>query len=112
MNTLKKTFILVAALLIATFSFSQNTAKNKVETFRVGGACEMCKARIEKTVKVEGVTRAAWDQRTKALTVVFDPSKITLDVLQKKIAAVGHDTPKFKATIKVYNALPECCKYR
>jgi len=44
--------------------------------------------------------------------LVYNPSKVKSDVVQKKIAAVGHDTPKYKATAAVYNALPGCCKYR
>jgi Cu(I)/Ag(I) efflux system membrane fusion protein len=28
------------------------------------------------------------------------------------VAKAGHDTEKYKATDKVYNDLPGCCKYR
>jgi len=61
---------------------------------------------------VAGVTKADWSDKTKVLTLVYDLSKVKSDDVQKKIAAVGHDTPKFKATAAVYNALPGCCKYR
>jgi len=46
------------------------------------------------------------------LTLVYNPAKVKSDDVQKKIAAVGHDTPKYKATAAAYNALPGCCKYR
>jgi len=34
----------------------------KTETIKVWGNCDMCKARIEKAAKVEGVTKANWDE--------------------------------------------------
>jgi copper chaperone CopZ len=83
----------------------------KTETFKVWGNCEMCKARIEKAVKAEGVTSAIWDVKTKMLAVTFEPSKTSLEVLSKKLASVGHDTEKYKADDKAYNALDACCKY-
>ena len=107
MKTLKY-FIAIAALTISTVAF----AATKTETIKVSGKCEMCKARIEKAAKVEGVTKANWSDKTKMLTLVYNPSKTTSDKVQKLIAAVGHDTPKYKADAKVYNALPGCCKYR
>lgn len=84
----------------------------KTETIKVSGKCGMCKTRIEKAAKLEGVSKAEWDQKTNMLTLTYDSSKVKSDDIQKKIAAVGHDTPNFKATDKVYNALPGCCKYR
>ena len=107
MKTLKF-FIALVALTISTVVF----AANKTESLKVSGNCEMCKARIEKAAKVAGVTKAEWNQKTKALTLVYDPAKVKSDDVQRKIAAAGHDTPKYKATTAVYNALPGCCKYR
>ncbi|MEI6755132.1 MAG: heavy-metal-associated domain-containing protein [Paludibacter sp.] len=107
MKTLKF-FIAIAALTISTVAF----AANKTESIKVSGNCESCKARIEKAAKVDGVTKADWSTKTKVLTLVYDPAKVKSDDVQKKLAAVGHDTPKYKATDKAYNALPGCCKYR
>jgi copper chaperone CopZ len=83
----------------------------KTESFIVFGKCDMCKARIEKTVKDEGVTTASWDQKTQVLNVTFDPAKTSKDALGKKLASVGHDTEKYKATGEVYANLPNCCHY-
>ena len=85
---------------------------SKTETIKVSGDCESCKTRIEKAAKVAGVSKAEWSEKTRMLTLTYNPSKIKSDEVQKKIAVVGHDTPKFKADLKVYNALPGCCKYR
>ena len=86
-------------------------ASTKSETIKVWGNCESCQTRIEKAAKVNGVTKASWDSKTKMLAVVYDPSKITSDDIQKKIAAVGYDTDKFKADDKAYAKLPACCQY-
>ncbi len=83
----------------------------KTESFKVSGNCGSCKARIEKAAMMDGVSKAEWNQDTKKLTVVYDPSKVTNDAIQKKIAAVGHDTEKYKADDKAYNKLDACCQY-
>ena len=72
-------FISVLALSLFTipaFTQAHDHAKNtvagdtvKTETFKVWGACGMCKTRIEKTVKTEGATAASWDSKTQLLTV-------------------------------------------
>ena len=105
-----KFFIAIVALTFSTVIFAANATKT--ETIKVSGKCETCKARIEKAAKVDGVTKADWSTKTKVLTLVYNPAKVKSDDVQKKIAAVGHDTPKYKATAAVYNALPGCCKYR
>ena len=83
----------------------------KTETFKVWGACGMCKTWIEKTVKTEGATAASWDSKTQLLTVTYNPAKTGKEALSKKLAAAGHDTEKFKAPDEVYNSLPGCCHY-
>jgi copper chaperone CopZ len=83
----------------------------KTESIKVSGNCDLCKARIEKAAKVDGVSKAEWNKNTKVLTLVYNPAIVTSDAVQKKIASVGHDTEKFKADDKVYNSLPGCCKY-
>lgn len=109
--------VLFAAILGVTMSaqthehMNMNMPTAKTETFKVWGNCDLCKARIEKAVKVEGVTNADWNTKTKLLTVTFDPSKTDKDALSKKLALAGHDTEKYKATGDVYANLPGCCQY-
>ncbi len=85
--------------------------KSKTETIKVWGECKTCQSTIEKAAKVDGVSKASWNKETKMLTLVFDPSKTSIDFIQKKIAEVGYDTEKFKAEDKVYAKLNQCCKY-
>jgi len=101
----------IASIASAQTHDHSQMAGSKTESFKVWGNCEMCKDRIESTVKAAGATAAAWDSKTKLLSVTFDPSKTSRDSLSKKIAAVGHDTEKFKAPDGVYAKLPGCCKY-
>ena len=91
----------------------QSTTGGEHVMFYVGGSCEMCKDRIEKAAKaVDGVLGAVWVQSEQELHLDFNPEKTSADEVAKTIAAVGHDTDKFKADDSVYNALPACCFYR
>ena len=117
MKTLKLFIVALLAITAGSYINAQTNNQSKklttkTELIKVSGNCESCKARIEKAAKAEGVTKADWSEKTKVLTLVYNPSKVTGDDIQKKIAAVGHDTPKYKADTKTYNALPGCCKYR
>lgn len=110
------TIMLISVSGIAAFSQTHDHSQTimsstKTESFKVWGKCDMCKARIESTVKAEGATNASWDQKTQMLTVTYDPSKTNSDALSKKLASAGHDTEKYKAPEDVYAKLPACCHY-
>jgi periplasmic mercuric ion binding protein len=118
MQTLNLFLTVLFALGLSVSSSAQANDKSnvkmasaKTESFKVWGKCGMCKARIEKTVKDEGVTTASWDVKTQMLTVTYDPAKTNKESLSKKLAAVGHDTEKYKAPDDVYAKLPGCCHY-
>jgi len=86
--------------------------KKDTHSFTVIGKCGMCKNRIEKAaLAVKGVNTAEWNEETQMLTVNLNP-ETKLDDVDKAMANAGHDTEKYKADDKVYNALPMCCKYR
>ena len=101
-----KTVLIALAFLGSIWSFGEKTASIKVY-----GNCGMCKSRIEKALKYEGISKADWDSKSKLLTVSFDEEKTNLKEIEKKIAGVGHDTQSLKAEDVVYNKLPGCCKY-
>jgi periplasmic mercuric ion binding protein len=115
MKTAKLILAIVLLAALGLNSSAQTVTKasvqQKTETFKVWGKCGMCKTRIEKTVKTEGVTSADWDTKTNLLTVTFDPAQTNIDVLGKKLSSVGHDTEKYKAPDDVYAKLPGCCHY-
>ncbi|OIO59430.1 MAG: efflux transporter periplasmic adaptor subunit [Candidatus Marinimicrobia bacterium CG1_02_48_14] len=92
---------------------NQQSSETEVhEMLKVAGKCDLCKERIETAAKsVAGVTKAEWRAETQQLHLSFLSTKTTVDQVAKAIAAVGHDTEKFKASDSVYKTLPECCLY-
>ena len=113
MKTVK---IIIIAILAIAFTSNINAqtpaTKSITATIKVSGNCDMCKSRIEKAAKIDGVTKADWNKETKVLAVTYDPTKINADAIGKKVAAAGHDNEKVKADSKAYDKLPSCCKYR
>lgn len=106
-----KSFLFLGiSLLIAHSSFAQNNFVT--DSLKVFGECTQCKNRIEKALKIKGISSAVWNVRSEILTVSFNPAIISLDDIHSKMAAVGHDTELKKAPDAVYNNLPDCCLYR
>ncbi|MDR1879929.1 MAG: heavy-metal-associated domain-containing protein [Tannerellaceae bacterium] len=110
---MKKLIVFVAALFFLAANSVNASAEEAHGNLKVEGLCGMCKTRIEKAAKsVKGVSSAAWDKATKQLHLHYDAEKTSVETVSKAIAKTGHDTEKDKAPDKVYNALPDCCKYR
>ncbi len=101
--------LIVVCTIITSALFGQTIEKK--ETFKVYGECGMCKSRIEKALKIDGVSSATWSVENKLLTISYSAAKITNDEIQKKLAAAGHDTENYAAANEVYNKLPGCCHY-
>jgi len=100
--------------LLSLFVFGAMTvfAQSKTDKFKVSGSCDLCKTRIEKAaMSVPGVTKATWDMKSEMMDVTFDSQKTSDRNIQKAIAAVGHDTPMYRASDAVYDKLPACCHY-
>jgi copper chaperone CopZ len=85
MKSFKYLFTIV--MLITSFDVTAQV-KNKDSTvsFRVSGACEMCKERIEKSIKIRGVRSADWNVDSKMLTLVYSPYIVSLLKVHKIIA--------------------------
>lgn len=108
---MKKTVVVLFAAIML-LGIQTLRAETKTEKIKVSGNCGMCETRIEKAaLAVSGVSKADWDKASKDLTVVFDASKASVDKIEVAVAKVGHDTPKHKADVKTYDALPGCCHY-
>lgn len=100
--------ILIIIFCTYTAVFSQDTLQLKVE-----GVCGMCQFRIEKAAnQVKGVDFALWEAESNLLTVAYNTTDFSVEKLHKRIAGVGHDTEKVKASKAVYESLPDCCKYK
>jgi hypothetical protein len=99
------------AIAASSFTSAQESTIQEAQ-LKVFGNCGMCKTRIEKAVAIKDVKYAKWNKSTKMLRIAFRTPGMTLDSLEQRIAAAGHDTEKFKAPDEVYADLPSCCLYR
>jgi periplasmic mercuric ion binding protein len=104
MKSLILSFVFIA---IASIGFAQT----KTETLKVSGECSSCKKKIESAAKKAGASYAVWDVDSKELTIKYNSTSTDNVKIQKAIAAVGYDTPDFKATEEAYNKLDKCCQY-
>jgi copper chaperone CopZ len=121
MKTKMIMIVMMSAMLATTvfsntinnqFQVPRNTQQTDSVTFKVYGKCGMCKKRIEKAASgLDGVSDVNWDEDSKEFIAQYDAVKVSEKEIQEKIASVGHDTEKVKATDKAYNELPGCCKY-
>lgn len=103
-------YLLIMALLTATIPVAAQ--KEKTETFKVSGECNMCKKKIESAAKQAGASYAFWSPKTKILKVSYNHTDINTASIQQTIANAGYDTPGFKASDSAYKALDECCQYK
>lgn len=102
-------------IIITTVSFfyaCKGNSNNKTTDIKVFGNCEHCEERIESALKMEGVTIADWNPETKKLHLEFDSTKVNMNQIHEKLAAVGHDTDIKIANDSTYKELPECCQYK
>lgn len=106
--------MLIAGLLLYFLFPVEGLSQRDTSTFFVDGLCGMCKDRIEGAAqKVKGVTQADWEVESRLLTIITKARKnFAEDHVHKAVAAVGHDTERYRATDEAYDQLHGCCKYR
>ena len=79
--------------------------------FKTSAVCDMCKARIEKSLAYEkGVQSAMLDVPTKVLTVTYKTDKTTPAALRTAVQKTGYDADELTADARAYSRLPDCCK--
>ena len=110
---MKRTKLLILAILIAIgYTFNAQSDKLIKESFKVWGECGMCQEKIENTTNdLDGVKFGRWNIASKIITVKYDPSKISIEKIQKGIAGAGYDTEMYTAKDEDYNNLHFCCQY-
>lgn len=119
MKTIKILFAIVIAFITTQ---SVNAQSDKIQraigiatqNIKVSGTCNMDKRRIETAAyTVDGIKSTVWDEYTQVLTLKYSAfKKDAAEIAQKKIAAVGNDTEKYRADDATYWALPDCCHYQ
>lgn len=108
---MKQLLFFIAIFFITWQSAFTHEGSFKTDTVKVSGNCEMCQQRITTAAKMKGVQSVSWNIETQTLVVTYDSTKISLDKIEQRIAAAGHDTEHFKAPEGAYKALHKCCKY-
>src|SRR6202035_2192716 len=93
---------IIVLLSFFALAFQQLSSAN----LKVYGQCETCKRRIENSLKLNGIYSASWNVDSKILSVQYDERLITTDKIQQVLSSAGHDTEKYQASDKAYNALP------
>lgn len=114
MKSLRYIICAAGILLLHGVSYAQEKKSNADTTvsFLVYGVCGQCKDRIENAAKGKGVKGANWEADNMMLSLTFNRRNTSIEKVQKRIVAAGHDVMDNKANNTVYNALPECCHYR
>ena len=105
-------FLSLTIVNMVTYGQDVKKENNTHISFKVFGACEQCKSRIELAIKIKGVKLGVWDVDSKMLTLQYDSALVSLDKIENKIIAVGHDLVNKKAKYNIYKSLPACCHYR
>ena len=109
---------LLALLSTASLTASAQTAPvatkakgTEMVQFKTSAVCDMCKARLEKSLAYEkGVQAANLDVPSKVLTVTYNPAKTTPAALRTAVQKTGYDADETTADARAYDRLPDCCK--
>jgi periplasmic mercuric ion binding protein len=119
MQTLKTFLFIVIAATATSFAQAQQfNAKGDgpfvaFKNFKVLGKCEMCKHRIENSIKnLPGIGSSNWDLSSQTWMVIDGWSKVKPKTIEKPVSAAGHDIASMNSTSDAYNRLPECCRYQ
>ena len=100
--------------LVALLFITINVAKaddEKVVKIKTTAVCEMCKARIERTLGLsKGVKESNLDLKDKVVTVKYNPKKTTPEEIRATIVNTGYDADDALANQKAHDKLPNCCK--
>jgi len=100
---------IILSIFFLAFAFAASAQSElKIKT---SAQCEMCKASIEKKLKVvKGVKSAVLDVDSKVLAVSFDEKVTNADKIRKAVAKTGYSADEVVADKKAYKKLPDCCK--
>jgi cation transport ATPase len=109
--------IVLFSFLITTGLFA--TGQSKVSTIKIKASiycdhcrrCESCGDRLQNAAFTEkGVKRVDIDEKTKTLSIVYNPQKTSPEKIREAIAKVGFDADDVKADLQAYEKLDPCCK--
>lgn len=107
MNRTFFSLMLILALAIPVLAKEIKTETIELPTLQ----CGMCKKTIEsKMKKVEGLKSIKVNLDSLRATVEYDAEEVTIEQIEKKIAAIGYDANDTKADRRAQMKLHECCQ--
>lgn len=99
---------IAALLMIFNAAKAEDDKEVKIKTTAV---CEMCKARIERTLGLsKGIKGSDLNLKDKVVTVKYNPKKTTPEEIRSIIINTGYDADGMLANQKAHDKLPDCCK--
>lgn len=107
----KSLFILLSILAVIISGCNGNKSAAAEYTVHVWGNNDKCKATIEKSCDLKGVSEAVWNVDSKLLKIKLDTAQISLNTVLEAVAKAGYDNEKFYADDYSYGALEASCQY-
>ncbi|CAG4990513.1 hypothetical protein DYBT9275_00545 [Dyadobacter sp. CECT 9275] len=107
---MKTTFISLFASFLLAFNVALADGDKEIK-IKTSAICEMCKARIERTLGLsKGVKSSNLDLSNKVITVKYNPAKTTPEAIKATINHTGYDADESPANQKAHDKLPSCCR--
>ena len=78
MKSFKYFFAVCTMCMSLGLNAQENKKKDTTAVFKVSGTCEMCKHRVEETLKIKGIRLVDWNVDTKMLTVTYSPRSVSI----------------------------------
>ncbi len=101
----------IVKLTLILFFIGCNTNKEDLSINTPSIQCGMCQKTIVMGLsKLTGVSSPKVDLKTKTTSMSYDPDKINIDSIEKKISDLGYQANQVKANETAYADLPACCK--
>lgn len=113
-----KNKLMILAFLLTGFvstltsnSIAASKGGKEKAVIQTSAQCGECKERIETSLnKLDGIKSHDLNLDNKKLTLVFDPTIITLEQIKTAVSNSGYDADDMKANEEAYNNLPKCCQ--
>lgn len=107
---MKKTLLTFVLAILAVFNVAQAN-DDKVVKIKTTAICEMCKARIERTLGLsKGIKESNLNLKENVITVTYNANKTTPEAIRKTIINTGYDADGQVANQKAHDKLPSCCR--
>jgi len=111
MKSILKVSAVILFVAFMNIASAQSNSKKQTAVIQTSAICESCKTRIETNLlEMKGVISADLNLTDKKVTVIYNPTKTSIDDIRKKISSIGYDADDVKRDETAFKNLPSCCK--